>query len=308
MGGRRIPDEVKELVETYWLRNRKNKPTAKDVMAAVNRQAGYETIGLRSTQQVITELKRRARPYEPFEWQPWPDVDVEERRSDDSTSKSVQDSRIPTGSQMPEDVRYLLQMNLYWRLGFGRSLYAHEAGWATRLRAFHERIPDFVREDLNESIRSDIADAIFAAMVKLYSQREEIALSLDRTIETADLDDLLAWEPWSIGRWAGFEVAIKTGLVRSPKMFVEYQPNTGKPVMVSGSDAMLMWLFKAGGDLRRLDDLGTVVQAPQDSPDGDLMETGRLTPKAKDYFLKAIFERDVDDWREELHQSKEGGK
>lgn len=271
MGGKRIPEEVKTMVQYRWFYDQKQ--SASKVKGFVNRAMRNEVVSLRTTQLIIAETKSRTRPFTPVEWQPW--------------IKPV---------ESPEETRYLLLFRSSWRAQLGRPFYKHEALWAHRLRACNDAIEQHVRDSAAKHGQASPcflsnAHKLGLALVLLYGQREQIAKTLGEEIaDTGDLDDLVAFEPWTVERWHDYEDAISKGWARRPNMILE-TPSSVLPNILSGTNAILMWFFTAITDTRTLDSLYTGIPASETG--GGIINSGYLFPKGKEFCLRILFDPDA---------------
>ena len=156
--GVRTPRVVVEEIKNLWAVDKTR--SARRIREIYRQRHGFrDAPSERKFQQIISAAKNEAPdgPFNLVEWQSW-------------TEASASDND------------FLLRLNTaVFSLIPGRSLYAHEARWATRLYASLEGLP------LTDQLR----------LVLIYAGRDVAAYHLRESRPfTEDLDGILAYKPW----------------------------------------------------------------------------------------------------------------
>ena len=146
---------------------------------------GQHKISKRKVQQIISEARKQS-PFLDFvfvEWQPW----ITENESSDAAA-------------------FLLKLDAVCSSNTNRHLYEHEAMWARRL---------LVALDSLDPWRQFL-------MVERYGLRERVAYELraSRTY-TADLDAILAYQPWLPENTEAYEISVSAGVSPRPHNWFE---------------------------------------------------------------------------------------
>ena len=173
----RIPDSVIKTIEIMWAEN--PSQTATEVFAKFRRRHN-DKISLRTVQGIVRQMRKTSghRSYPRVEWMPWRN-EIESR----------------------EDGAYLLTLDAIKIAYSGRHLYQHEANWGRRIRSALDGLKPWEQ----------------SVFVYEYARREEhqYVFKLDQ-VYTADLDGLLAYQPWKAGHQHAYEAAVSAGVVERP--------------------------------------------------------------------------------------------
>lgn len=119
--------------------------------------------------------------------------------------------------ETPEQVAFLLRLNMVTKIKFGKQLSTQTAAWACKLQPTLRGQPIFGQYSL----------------INLYTHRENLAYYFQRkTTYTADLDALVAFQAWKLERQSVYLEAIELGIIPPPN-FGEAEENIepGAPVI-----------------------------------------------------------------------------
>ena len=183
----RIPDSVIKTIEIIWAEN--PSQTATEVFAKFRRHHN-DKISLRTVQGIVRQMRKTSghRSYPRVEWMPWRN-EIESR----------------------EDGAYLLVLDAIKMAYSSRHLYQHEAKWGRRIRSALDGLKPWEQ----------------SVFVYEYARREEhqYVFKLDQ-VYTADLDGLLAYQPWKAGHQHAYEAAVSAGVVERP-LHWEFEESPG---------------------------------------------------------------------------------
>lgn len=172
-----IHDNVIRQIEELWSSD--ETQTAVAVHQQYRRGSRTHEVSLRKCQQIIASAKKQKGPgFQPTEWKP-------SAREDEH----------------PDSLAYLLRLDSVCMVVFRRRLYDHEGAWARRLRVTLDELP--------------FGFQLF--IVVEFGRRESGARTLQREPYTADLEGLLAYQPWvSADNALAYAIAAKHYFVPLP--------------------------------------------------------------------------------------------
>ncbi len=169
----KIPDQVVKEIQQLWAEE--SIRSARQVHR-IFRQRSNVNISERKVQQIIAELrwKRPRREFLLVEWTPWRDE-----------------------TETPNDSAHLLALDALSLAMSGRHLYQHEAKWGRLLRVALDGL-------------SKLMQLVF---VRDYALRESAAYEIGTPTFTADLDALVAYQPWLLENYEIYHFAVITGSI-----------------------------------------------------------------------------------------------
>ena len=167
-------------IRNLWAENRNQ--SALEVYRRSRRLARPPKVSERKVQSIVAEARAEstASPFPLDEWRPW-----------------------EADSETPEDTAFLLRLDAISFAAYGRHLYKHEARWGKRIRTAVRGLSPYLQW----------------VLARMYGLAEQRAFYLQEPDPyTADLDGLLAYQPWRQGGQTAYELAVAAGVVPAPLM------------------------------------------------------------------------------------------